>query len=67
MSCTSGIKNDELLKTLAYTGNHNLKQRHTLMSVSAKNKISPLGQFEYTNLGFNIASIWMDNYYQQDW
>jgi CubicO group peptidase (beta-lactamase class C family) len=67
MSCTSGINNDELLKTLAYTGNHNLKQRHTLMSVSAKNKISPLGQFEYTNLGFNIASIWMDNYYQQDW
>jgi CubicO group peptidase (beta-lactamase class C family) len=67
MSCTSGIDNDELLNTLAYTGNHNLKQRHTLMSASAKNKKSPLGQFEYTNLGFNIASVWVDNYYQQDW
>lgn len=67
MSCTSGIENDELLKTLAYTGNHNLKQRHTLMNASAKNKRSPLGQFEYTNLGFNIASVWVDEFYQQDW
>jgi CubicO group peptidase (beta-lactamase class C family) len=67
MSCTSGIENDELLNTLAFTGNHNLKQRHTLMNASTKNKRSPLGQFEYTNLGFNIASVWGDDFYQQDW
>ena len=67
MSCTSGIANDELLKTLAYTGNHNLKQRHILINTSATNKRSPLDQFEYSNLGFNIASVWVDNFYQQDW
>jgi CubicO group peptidase (beta-lactamase class C family) len=67
MSCTSGIENDVLLNTLAFTGNHNLKQRHTLMDASVKNQRSPLGQFEYTNLGFNIASVWVDDFYQQDW
>lgn len=67
MSCSSGIENDALLNTLAFTGNHNLKQRHTLLSASTKNKRNPLGQFEYTNLGFNIASVWVDDFYSQGW
>jgi CubicO group peptidase (beta-lactamase class C family) len=67
MSCSSGIENDVLLNTLAFTGNHNLKQRHTLLSASAKNERNPLGQFEYTNLGFNIASVWVDDFYSQGW
>jgi CubicO group peptidase (beta-lactamase class C family) len=67
MSCTAGIENDAFVNTLAFTGNHNLKQRHTLLRASAKNKRNPLGQFEYTNLGFNIASVWVDDFYQQDW
>jgi CubicO group peptidase (beta-lactamase class C family) len=67
MSCSSGIENDVLLNTLAFTGNHNPEQRHTILSASAKNERNPLGQFEYTNLGFNIASIWADNFYLQDW
>jgi CubicO group peptidase (beta-lactamase class C family) len=67
MSCSSGIENDVLLNTLAFTGNHNVKQRHTLLSASVKNERNPLSQFEYTNLGFNIASVWVDDFYQQDW
>lgn len=67
ISCSSGIENDVLLNTLAFTGNHNLKQRHTLLNASAKNERNPLGQFEYTNLGFNIASIWVDDFYSQGW
>jgi CubicO group peptidase (beta-lactamase class C family) len=67
MSCSSGIKNDAFLNTLAFTGNHNLKQRHTLLSASIKNERNPLGQFEYTNLGFNIASVWVDDFYSQGW
>lgn len=67
MSCSSGIENDAFLNTLAFTGNHNLKQRHTLLSASAKNETNPLGQFEYTNLGFNIASVWVDDFYSQGW
>ncbi|MDP2561512.1 serine hydrolase [Psychrobium sp. 1_MG-2023] len=67
MSCSAGIENDALVNALAFTGNHNLQQRQTLLSASVKNERNPLGQFEYTNLGFNIVSVWVDNFYSQDW
>ena len=67
MSNTSGIFNEALLNTLAFTGNHDLAQRHKLVAASTNNEKNPLDQFEYTNIGFNIASVWVDNFYQQDW
>jgi CubicO group peptidase (beta-lactamase class C family) len=67
MSNTSGIENWMLVDTLAFTGNHNNDQRHKLMVDSTYNEKNKLGQYEYTNLGFNIVSIWAENYYQQDW
>ena len=67
MSNTAGIKNRPLQYTLAYTGNHNNTQRHKLMLDYTVNENNKLGQFKYTNLGFNIAGIWAEDYYQQDW
>jgi len=67
MSCSAGIENDVFVDTLAFTGNHNLKQRHALLSTSTKNESASLGQFKYTNLGFNIASVWVDDFYPQGW
>lgn len=67
MSNISGIDNGPLQDTLAFTGNHDLAQRHKLVTASTINGNNPLGQFEYTNIGFNIASVWVDDFYQQDW
>ncbi len=67
MSNTAGIENEILVDTLAFTGNHNSEQRHKLMVDTRVNEKNKLGQYQYTNLGFNIASIWAEDYYQQDW
>ncbi|AZQ83757.1 class C beta-lactamase-related serine hydrolase [Colwellia sp. Arc7-635] len=67
MSCSAGIVNYPLLATLAYTGNHDVEQRYDLLANSTNNEKYQLGKFKYTNLGFNIASVWAENYYKQDW
>jgi len=67
LSNTSGIDNAFLRDTFAYTGSHDSAQRHKLISASGNNETNPLGKFEYTNIGFNIASVWVDDFYQQDW
>ena len=67
MSHTSGIENRPLGYAFAYTGNHNKAQRHKLLTVTKIKGKGRLGEFDYTNLGYNIASIWVEDYYQQDW
>ena len=67
MSNTSGIENWPMISALAFTGNHNHQQRQKLMTSSTYDQKVKLGQYRYTNLGFNIVSVWADEYYQQDW
>lgn len=67
MSNTSGIENWPLVYRLAFTGNHDNSQRYKLIAASTNNENNKLGQYEYTNLGFNIVSIWAEDYYHQDW
>jgi CubicO group peptidase (beta-lactamase class C family) len=67
VSHTSGIENWPLVATLAYTGNHDNAQRHKLVAASTYNEKSKLGVYEYSNLGFNIVSVWAEDYYKQDW
>lgn len=67
VSNTSGLENWPLFDALAFTGNHNSEQRHKLMVNTTNDEKVKLGQYKYTNLGFNIVSVWADDYYQQDW
>ena len=67
ISNTSGLENWPLFDALAFTGNHNSKQRHKLMVNTTNDEKVKLGQYKYTNLGFNIVSVWADDYYKQDW
>jgi CubicO group peptidase (beta-lactamase class C family) len=67
MSHSAGIVNYPFVATLAYTGNHDNEQRHKLVAASTYDVKNKLGEFQYTNLGYNIASVWAEDYYKQDW
>jgi CubicO group peptidase (beta-lactamase class C family) len=67
MSHSAGIVNYPFVATLAYTGNHDNEQRHRLVAASTYDEKNKLGEFQYTNLGYNIASVWAEDYYKQDW
>jgi CubicO group peptidase (beta-lactamase class C family) len=67
MSHTAGISNFPFVATLAYTGNHDSSQRRKLVTTSTYDENNTLGEFQYTNLGYNIVSVWAEDYYQQDW
>jgi CubicO group peptidase (beta-lactamase class C family) len=67
MSHTAGISNWPFVASLAYTGNHDSAQRHKLVAASTYDEKNKLGEFQYTNLGYNIVSVWAEDYYKQDW
>ncbi len=67
LSCSAGVINAPFVDILAYNGNHDRAHRRKLIAQSRKNERAPLGEFEYTNVGFNIASVWVEDYYKKDW
>ncbi|PCI62498.1 MAG: hypothetical protein COB35_03600 [Gammaproteobacteria bacterium] len=67
MSHTAAIKNTPLVVSLAFTGEHDAKRRQNLLTMTVNDKKNTLGKFSYTNLGYNIASIWAEQYYHKEW
>ena len=57
---TSGIDNVALGWATAFSGVHDATSRQRLVLQSRPNAESPLGTFDYTNIGYNIASEWLD-------
>ena len=64
---TSGIDNHPLVLATAYTGIHSPTLRQALVENSYPHKTAALNQFEYTNVGYNILSVWFENQFQQSW
>ena len=64
---TSGIDNWPLVQVTAYTGQHDNELINQIVSESYINPNAPLGTFEYTNVGYNILSHWMDNTSATNW
>lgn len=61
LSHTMGIDNEPLAMVSAYRGKHTLQERNQLVASSYLNQESPLNTFEYSNVGYNILSVWLDN------
>jgi|CXWL01.1.fsa_nt_gi CubicO group peptidase (beta-lactamase class C family) len=57
---TSGIENNPIVYRTAYSGEHDPETLWRLLAVSQANSEAPLGRFEYTNVGYNIATILTD-------
>ncbi|MBL4617945.1 MAG: serine hydrolase [Robiginitomaculum sp.] len=67
MSHTAGIKNPLFVANLAYFGLHDkARRRKSVAAIVSRNK-GKLGKFVYTNLGYNVASVWVEDTYKQDW
>lgn len=57
---TAGLDNMPLVWATAYTGLHDAGLRHRLLLETRPNAEAPTGTFDYTNVGYNIASVWLD-------
>lgn len=64
---TSGIACDPIAFRLAYSGQHNPDQLWRLLAASDVDAKAPLGTFNYTNTGYNIATILTDRHFGQPW
>ena len=58
---TAGLDNMPLVWATAYTGLHDAGLRHRLLLETRPNAEAPIGTFDYTNVGYNIASVWLDD------
>jgi len=64
---TSGIDNVPLVWATAYTGIHDTASRNSLVTESYSNSDAAPGEFSYTNVGYNIFSVWLDQKSGQPW
>ncbi len=66
---TSGIDNEPLTWAASYTGIglRSPTSRLELVANSYPSANAQLGEFEYSNIGYNILAIWFDNHFGQDW
>lgn len=67
LSHTSGVENEGITISTAYSGLHtNALLRQQIANVTPINQ-HDLGDYNYTNMGYNIVSVWADQFYHQDW
>lgn len=64
---TSGIENQPLVWATAFSGIHDSSSLHRLVAASYPDTDVAHGEFKYTNVGYNIASIWIDRQFATPW
>jgi CubicO group peptidase (beta-lactamase class C family) len=64
---TAGLDNMPLVWATAYTGLHDAGIRQRLLLETRPNSEAPAGTFDYTNVGYNIASVWLDEATGMPW
>lgn len=64
---TSGVDNQPLVWATAYSGIHDAKSLRGLVSVSYPDEKAARGTFKYTNVGYNILSVWLDGHMAEPW
>ncbi|MDG1752947.1 MAG: serine hydrolase, partial [Thalassotalea sp.] len=67
LSHTSGLINEAMTWTFSYTGNHNREQRLNFVASLKKHPDINKGEFDYTNLGYNLMAIWFDENFKGGW
>jgi len=64
---TSGIDNGPLVWATAFSGLHDPETLRALVARSGTDADAPRGTFKYTNVGYNIASVWLDTRFGRPW
>lgn len=63
----SGVDNPPLVWATAFSGVHDAGSRRALVGLSVADPEAAHGTFKYTNVGYNIASVWMDARFGTPW
>lgn len=63
----SSINNLPLVLATAYSGVHSPDSLTRLVNQFSSASSEPVGQFKYTNVGYNIYSIYADRVFNQSW
>jgi len=64
---TAGVDNAALVWASAFSGVHDATSRLALVGATRRDPDAPHGTFGYTNLGYNLLSIWMDQHDALPW
>ncbi|MCW4454388.1 beta-lactamase family protein [Flavobacterium sp. MXW15] len=64
---SSGVDNPSLVWATAFSGVHDARSRLALVAASHPDAEAARGTFKYTNVGYNIASIWLDRQLAMPW
>lgn len=64
---TSGIDPGPIQWATAYTGIHDDRLRHALIAAATPDPDAPSGTFFYSNVGYNILSVWFDDQAGGSW
>ena len=63
----SGIDNPALVWATAFSGLHDAGSRPHLVAASRANAEAPRGTFDYSNVGYNIVSVWLERTFARPW
>jgi CubicO group peptidase (beta-lactamase class C family) len=64
---TMGFDNSPMELATAYTGLHDYQLRRQLVAASYPDEESALDNYRYSNIGYNVVSVWFDQQYPQGW
>lgn len=64
---TASINNLPLVLATAYSGEHQFKSLEAMVNQTAEASSEEVGEFKYTNVGYNIYSVFSDRYFKQSW
>lgn len=64
---TSGVDNQPLVWATAFSGVHDAQSRLALVAASYPDEKATQGTFKYTNVGYNLLSVWLDRRFAMPW
>jgi len=64
---SSGIDNQPLVWATALSGVHDADSRRALVAASYPDSEAKAGTFRYSNVGYNITSVWLDRKLAMSW
>lgn len=64
---TSGVDDAALVWATAFTGLHDAPSRQALVALATADDEAAHGTFRYSNVGYNILSVWMDRRFGEPW
>lgn len=64
---TSGVVNAPLVWSTAFSGIHDARSRRRMVALTAANPDAPHGRFDYSNVGYNLYSVWSETQTGRSW